>query len=342
MGMANVVDSIGFDLERVHTGLIVYLVDLWRSGKKEPLQTFFSELGVELQGVEEIKARKECENIDLVLLNQNDTPLVAVEMKVHNHESLVPVKGSRGEWAYQTNEYPKRIGTCRFLYVTLGAGEYYRRKPYGSVEQVGLDEFILAVKRISDHDAIIKAWEESLMAEKGFREACGADRKSDKETLKKWNLYFLGFLREELDGYDPYQADFTAYRHSQDTILNSGIKKPAEVEGAYCYMEINGNGKLNLKADLESLDSQADRQAYVERARNHYAGSMSDLANDSPSYEKTGARANLTKSRTLISFDIGIEKQDGFFGHTESRERSCERISEIIRWFSAQPVVKTS
>ena len=84
MGMANVVDSIGFDLERVHTGLIVYLVDLWRSGKKEPLQTFFSELGVELQGVEEIKARKEYENIDLVLLDQSDTPLVAVEMKVYN------------------------------------------------------------------------------------------------------------------------------------------------------------------------------------------------------------------------------------------------------------------
>lgn len=344
MSTANVVDSIGFDLERVHTGLIVYLVDLWRSGKKEPLQTFFSDLGVNLPEVEEIKARKEYENIDLVLLGQNDKLLVAVEMKVHNHESLVPVKGTRGEKAYQTEEYPRRIGECPFLYITLGVGEYYRREPHGAanrnVKQIGLDKFIPAIKRISDHDSIIKAWEESLAAEKDFRETCGADRKSDEENIKKWNVYFLGFLREELDRArsDPCQADFTAYRHSQDTILNVGIKKPTETKDAYCYMEINGNGKLNLKANLESLSSQSARKDYVKRARNYYTGLISERWPCKP----TGEAANLKKSRMLISFDIGIEKQDGFFRHTESREWSCERISEIIRWFSAQPVVKMS
>lgn len=153
--MANIVDSIGFDLERVHTGLIVYLVNLWCSGKREPLQTFFSELGVELQEAEEIRARTECKNIDLVIFSQNDKPLVAVEMKVHNHEDLVVVRGSGGEKACQTKEYPGRIGECTFLYVTLGAGEFYRREPYGDVKHIGLDRFLAAVERVSVHDQIL-------------------------------------------------------------------------------------------------------------------------------------------------------------------------------------------
>lgn len=338
--MVNIVDSIGFDLERVHTGLIVYLVDLWRDGKGEPLQTFFSELGVNLGRAGEISVKKEHENIDLVLFDR-DNALVAIEMKVHNHEICVDEKKPRNERNYQTIEYPKRVRARHFLYVTLGTGELYRRKPYGKVQQVGLDRFLTAVKKIAEHDSVIEAWERALSCELKFRAACKEGRRDGGTDAKKWNVYFLGFLRRELDRSKlmSNEADFTAYRHSQDTILNTGIKRPPEAEGAYCYMEINGNGRLNLKANLESSSSLEKKRDYVGRAKDHYVG----LLDDEWSYEPTGETANLKKSRPLLSFDVGIEKQNGgFFGYTESKERSCEKVGRIVGWFLEKPAVETN
>lgn len=338
--MDNIVDSIGFDLERVHTGLIVYLVDLWRSGKLEPLQSFFHALDVDLQGTKEIKAKKEYENIDLVLCGESDKRLVAIEMKIHNRESLVAVKGPGGGKAYQTVEYSRRVNDCQFLYVTLGVGEYYRREPYGNVRQVGLDRFLTAVKEISDFDPIIRAWEESLRTEKEFRTACREGCKSGKD-VKKWNVYFLSFLREDLESSMPNinGADFTVYRLNSDTILNSGIKKPSGTEGAYCYMEINQNGKLNLKANLEPLSSQGDKRAYVKKAKDHY----NDLVYDWFNSEKTYDSKNLKKSRTIMSFDVGINvgKQDKFFTYEDGVEQTSKRIGEVMRWFSEKPPVET-
>lgn len=333
--MVNIVDSIGFDLERVHTGLVVYLVNLWQNNKGS-LLPFFDALDVDLRGHEEIRAKKEYENVDLVLCDQNDELLVAIEMKVHNYESRVPVKGSSGERNYQTIEYPKRVGDCHFLYVTLGVGEYYRQKPYGDVPQIGLNRFHAAVEAVVDKDDVIRAWETSLKKEKEFRAACrhGEYRGIDRDEARKCNLYFLGFLRNELEGYwsQDLRLDPTVYSSGPDTILNFGVQKGP------CYVEINNNGRLNLKINLESLNDQDAKQESIEKAARHYSDNMDARFK----VEANRQTALLKKSKTIASFDIALErKEKAFLTYTaESLNETCKRISYLVGQFCHSPVFR--
>ncbi|QIN77266.1 hypothetical protein GBA65_00630 [Rubrobacter marinus] len=339
--MVNIVDSIGFDLERVHTGLIVYLVGLWQIGDETPLLSFLGALGVrDLRGHKEIKAKKEYKNIDLVLCGQDDEVFVAIEMKVHNHESLVTSEGSDSAKSYQTEEYPKRVHDCRFLYITLGLGEYYRREPHGDdVHHVGLHAFHAAVEGAAHNNPILKAWEETLDAEQAFRKACREGRESGIVDAKKWNAYFLGFLRYDLESLvsDVQGADLTVYRHSSDTILNLGLRRPRGNETAHCYMEMNQNGMLNLKAALAPLGSQTEKRAYVRRVREHYEG----LTPDSLKSEQKNDVKILKKSKTIMSFDVGIEKRGKFLFHKD-KEGTCKQISDVMHWFSETPCAKVN
>ena len=279
---------------------------------------------MDLQGCEDVKAEKEHENIDLVLRDQNNKPIVAVEMKVHNHESCIAGKKPRTGRNYQTVEYPKRIEDAPpFLYITLGTGEFYRRKPYGEVQSVGLETFVKAAKKTADHDPAIEAWKNALSSELEFRTACKDGCTKDIEDEKKWNVYFLGFLRRELDNgnFSLGEADLTVYRHSQDTILHSGIEKPVGNRRAYCYMEINSNSKLNLKANLEQLHSQGEKQRYVSRAEDHY----SSLVKKAFHKEKGRHSAVLKKTKIVMSFDVGLRKQGKCFVLDRGMNETCEK-----------------
>lgn len=116
--------------------------------------------------------------------------------------------------------------------------------------------------------------------------------------------------------------------------MNAGIEKPAETKSAHCYMEINANGKLNLKANLEALTDQEEKRGYVDRARRHYKYAEGNRWLP----EATDEVAKLKKSRMLLSFDVGIEKQDKFF-KCKSKERTCEQIRDTVSWFSRTPAV---
>lgn len=337
--MTNVVNSIGFDLERVHTGLIVYLVDLWISGHKTPLQKFLKTLDEELQGYTGIRAEKEYKNIDLVLCDQSK-PIIAIEMKVHNHESRVAEKQPRSERNYQTVEYPKRVkDACKFLYVTLGVGEFFRREPYGkthgehNVCKIGLDKFCKAVDAIPNPDPVVEAWAQTLRDEKKFRRECreGKFCQTEGKDIEKYNLYFLGFLREKIENKElnGCELDLTVYRVSQDTILNIGVEC-FEKHGAYCYMEINSNGKLNLKANLEQLSNEEAKKEYVKEAKDHYLRLMNNSCAESGRASKT-----LKKTKTVMSFDVGIRKQDKLFTYEEGLERTAEKVNKVVRTFLA-------
>jgi hypothetical protein len=38
--MANFFYSVGYDVEKIHSGMIAYLSDLWNEGEREPLDSF--------------------------------------------------------------------------------------------------------------------------------------------------------------------------------------------------------------------------------------------------------------------------------------------------------------
>jgi hypothetical protein len=258
--VANFFCSVGYAAENVHSGMIAYLCDLWNEAEREPLTAFLDGLNVPLEIPNRLRVNREWKRIDLVVHdNEDDSPILAIEMKVDSHERLV-----RG--VPQTIAYPKLLpeGTP-FLFVTLGVGEFYHA-PHGEelVEWIRLRRFHEALKGISTDDLFIERWREAIGNELDLRERClSADPSRIEEYRgKTWNLYLLGNLKEKLTeslsgrdvGIDPY-----AYTPgSPDTILYFGRSKlPA-------YMEINQDGRLNLKVYRGDLDTE---QAKRERAK---------------------------------------------------------------------------
>jgi hypothetical protein len=41
--MANLFYPVGYDVEKIHSGMIAYLSDLWNEGEREPLDTFLGQ-----------------------------------------------------------------------------------------------------------------------------------------------------------------------------------------------------------------------------------------------------------------------------------------------------------
>mgnify|MGYP003296465687 CR=1 FL=1 len=60
--MPNFINSIGYRVEKLHSGMIVYLCDLWKEGDTKPLEGFLSCLGIELTA-QSLTAKREHKNI---------------------------------------------------------------------------------------------------------------------------------------------------------------------------------------------------------------------------------------------------------------------------------------
>lgn len=336
--MPNVVNSIGYDLEKVHTGMIVYLVDLWREGERQSLERFLSSLRVKLPEVSDIKAKREFKRIDLVLVDQSNTPLVAFEMKVHNHESKIVEEGAGGRKDYQTRVYPRRIPECKyFLYVTLGVGECYRRPYNDTVAWIRLDEFYKAVEGVAETDSVTKAWEGALREEKRFRSACRNNQHRDeyRDRSRHWNLYFLGFLRDELQDRWPKDLELypTVYPVSSDTILNF-----VRGERGSSYIEINQNGRLNLKVNLEQFDEQEKKRSYAKKALEHYGTLMEGCFGA----REESLNGTLRKSKTLMSFDIALRKDGALLTYGEDSSKTHERIFKLVSRFCRSPTAQSA
>ncbi len=254
--MANFFCSVGYSAENVHSGMIAYLCDLWNEGEREPLRSFLDSLGVPLTTDNNLRADREWKHIDLVIRDAEDgSPVLAIEMKVDHREGLV-----KGE--PQTVAYPKLLpqGT-RFLFVTLGVGEFHHAPHGQQARWIRIRDFYGALRAIAAEDPFIEGWREVVGNEVDLQDRCFAGDRSriEKYRGKTWNLYFLGHLKEKLIealsgrdiGIDPFVYP---YGPGPDTILYFGRDKlPA-------YLEINQDGHLNLKVYLGDLDTGQQKE----------------------------------------------------------------------------------
>ena len=329
--MPNFVNSVGYRLEKLHSGMIAYLCDLWVVGNRTPLEVFMSCLGIELDA-QSLTAKREYKSIDLVIFDAHEQPLIAIEMKVDNHESRIKRKNVSEAKDWQTRIYPQLVEGCEhFLFVTLGLGEYYHA-PYG--EQfcwVRIEKFLRALEAIPSGDPFIDAWREAVWTEKRFQDKCrDNDLSGVKEhQVKTWNVYFLGFLKERLERLlsDKLEAGLAAYPYSSDTILNFGL-----LPRSPCYMEINSNGKLNLKVKFEGYSSESEKRKVLERAQSYYDERLSSLGKS----ELKSIEGSLKKTRTIVSFDVGLAKREeprGFFEYARDENETCKRIVTLIDQF---------
>jgi len=159
---------------------------------------------------------------------ENDSAIVAIEMKVDSHEGLV--RGVPQTIAYRKLLEEDTPGTP-FLFVTLGVGEFYHA-PLGELEKVKwvcLRDFHEALKAITADDPLIEAWKAAVGNELDLQDRCfSCDRSRIEEYRgKTWILYLLGHLKEKLTesltgrdiGIDPFV--YTA-GSGPDTILYFG------------------------------------------------------------------------------------------------------------------------
>jgi hypothetical protein len=281
----------------------------------------------------DLHPHREWKHIDLVIRDrENDSTIVAIEMKVDSHEGLVG-------GVPQTIAYRKLLEEdtpdTPFLFVTLGVGEFYHA-PHGEelVEWICLRRFHEALKGISTDDLFIERWREAIGNELDLREKCfSADpsRRVEEYRGKTWNLCLLGHLKEKLTeslsgrdiGIDPYV--YTP--GSPDTILYFGrCKLPA-------YLEINQNGRLNLKVYLEDLDTEQPKRERVQKAQEYY---QELLRAYHP--KRNMKKLNLSrKSWTIMSFNIGLERHNKNLFLEAQESEFVARLSEVLEIFYGEP-----
>ncbi len=97
------------------------------------------------------------------------------------------------------------------------------------------------------------------------------------------------------------RLDPVLYPHGRgpDTIRYFGrAKLPA-------YLEINQDGRLNLKVYLKDLNTDHQKQERVQKAEDYYQRPLGAHHPKKPRSRKLRAGA---KSRTVMSFDVGLHK----------------------------------
>ena len=330
--VANFFYSVGYGLEKVHSGMIAYLCDLWNEGEQEPLRSFLDYLQISIKDDSILRAAREWQSIDLLIFNaKDDSAIVAIEMKVDSSEGSV-----KGE--PQTVVYPRRLpDDTPFLYVTLGVGEFHRSprgERDGGVRWVRLRNFHGALDAISTDDCFIRGWKEAIANEVDLqdRSFSGCTSRLKEYRGRTWNLYLLGHLKETLVsslsgrdiGIDPFVH---AIGPAPDTILHFGKGKlPA-------YLEINDNGLLNMKVSFEGLATEAENKERLEKVRAYYLDLLSKFKPTSksrkPNFRKKGA--------TAISFDVGLTVQDRTFRYASSEADTTARLAEILEVFYENP-----
>ena len=223
--------------------------------------------------------------------------------------------------------------------VTLGAGEYYHaphgQQVYGDqVRWIRLRRFHEALKGISTDDLFIERWREAIANELDLRERCfSADPSSRIEEYrgKTWNLYLLGHLKEKLSeslsGQDIGIDPFVYTPGSPDTILYFGrCKLPA-------YLEINQDGRLNLKVYRGDLDTEQQKIERAKKAQEYYRALLDNFA---PKLTPIELYPN-AQHKTIMSFHIGLERHNKnlFLGAEESE--IVARLSKVLKKFYGEP-----
>ncbi len=326
--MTNFFRSAGYGVEKLHSGMIAYMCELWNEGAKAPLASFLRHLGVPLERHEKLCAVREWEKIDLVVFAEDGSAVVAFEMKVDSHEGLV-----RGE--PQTVVYRRLLpDETPFLYVTLGAGEFHRAPRDERTRWVRVRNFEEALEAVPTDDPFVVGWREAVRSEVNLQDACASD---DPHRIEGYrgstrNLYFLGYLKEGLTdhlagrelGLDPFVH---AVPPGPDTILHFGRSRPP------AYLEINKNGLLNLKVDLNNLPTRTAKEERLAEVRSYYR----DLLGRFEPLLKTRKVDQKSKTRTVMSFDVGLNTLDGGLLYASGKAETVRKSAGVLEAFYGSP-----
>lgn len=335
--MANVVESFGYSLGKVHTGMLAYLCDLYREGRKAPLVALFQVLSITLPdrliGVRE-RTIGHRQRLDFAIIDESSNDvIVAIEVKVDDHET--------GANPPQTCRYAETLkDTPHCLFVTLGNGEYFR-EPHAKdkFKWIRLKLFLEAVSaaaRAMPDNQLIQDWADALRSESSRREAVSRNDRLIAKTFRaaSWNITFLGQLKELLSAQGTVPlVDMTCYTLGSrpDTILNFGWSRfPV-------YAEINYSGKLSVKValwpqpnepaigqDIRAL-SEFEKEERFEAAAKKTRNALPDIAGKYEKYYQ-GCR-----SLTVFSADIGILVASGLMQHADGPDLTARRVGDTVK-----------
>ena len=306
--MANLIESMGYNLGKVHIGLIAYMCDLYCEGRVSALKAFLQSLNIPVPSKQPIPTREWPSGkgrLDLAILDGDDQkPCIIIEMKVDDHETETQLK----KYSEAMKQYPE----CKRLLITLGNGEYYRRRGdlYGFT-WIRLGEFAKAAKMACSSDTgILHDWAVALENEIKRRDDVKHNAHGNVSNYRSgsWNITLLGQLREELSpefceqtGIDP---KCNTWGPGPDTILNFGRINCGS--SLYLYTEINQNGKLNVKAGFNNSGEMTKCRDSIEAVRKYL---LDTLGRDK--CPNRGIRKN-SRSTTLVSLPIHLQKYNGY------------------------------
>ena len=338
MQTPNPLRSIGFAQERLHTGLIAFLVDLHRNGTRELLHDFLAEFGVPLFDDDDVQYAFERWKADLVLEIRGTTAhrFVAFEFKVdstegnflHNDPACkqTAMIAARGE--------AEKGDVRHYYYVTLGAGEFAGPPSDERFIWVRLDAFRSAVGFVTKANPILSDWDTLLDEEQQRRRLAPVFAAAGKLDIWHEDVRSAGYRKAGVclavygaliaawrnAGYEQEFGKLRAYVSGRgpDPILNV-----ADLWHSYrdldLYFEVNQNGTLNFKVGNWSGGS-LDNQTWQ----------LIVAAIQGPT--TTPAAINLrreprpdTQTNTVCSWDVGLWK-----GAT-SPEEVVGRLAGILR-----------
>lgn len=327
--MTNLIQSMGYGIGRVHTGLIKYLCDLHHDGTEEPVKSFLDALGVKVP--DRPRAVREFRSVDLAIFDgDSSVPTILVETKVDDHE------GGDSPSTYQTLRYEQMFPHCdAYLFMTLGTSEFFR-PPQGQrflSGWVGAERFHSALSSIQAPIEALRHWRDALATELEFRQAASTGDVALFQGFKRysragtWSTYFLGSLGRKVDAAIEGRLDISpsayTYGTHPDTILNFGWSRhPA-------YMEINNNGKLHLKVTLWDLPDGGAKMARINEQKERWSAALDDWKS---AFKPT--RSADQKSKTIAQFDIGLSRHSGgLLGFAGSEEETLWKLQSILKTF---------
>jgi len=306
---ANPILSIGYSLGKLHTGMICYLCDLWNEGAygQEPLNSLLKQLGIHKKLPERIWAQKEYEHIDLVILDDDRLPLIAIEMKVDDHEHTV--RGDKWQTYAYSELLDKKDKDVKKLFITLGAGEYYRRPYCEQFEWIDLDKFLSAVENIRSDNMLIENWKQALRLEKDLQSEAILNDPENKRKYRDgcWNIYVLGDLKKKIlalaDEHTRSSIEPTVYMCGQgpDTILNFGWNR---YDKDNLYAEICNDGSLRIKICFESEEkfpNVASKKSISNELEELFLNRFKDER-----YECEIGKKVYKKTKTLLKIEVGL------------------------------------
>ncbi|HTR35796.1 MAG TPA: hypothetical protein VMH80_07855 [Bryobacteraceae bacterium] len=265
--------SNDYTQERVHTARFFHLVDLYNAGEVRPLRAVMSGLEVPLEADQKVEGRFEWHKADFAFVAKSteQTRIVVLEFKVDSLEGGFFKDDSQDtQTAKLTAAFQaERADVLDLIYVTLGNTEFAGPPRDERFKHVGLRQFANAVGAAAGICEVLRPWAAGLHQELNRRRmapelAARRHLRPADETVAAAGyrgpgvqMGVYGALIEEWkrQGGESAFGPLRAYARGRrpDAILN--FWKFLN-QSAPWYLEINDNGTLNLKIEVQSMNDE--------------------------------------------------------------------------------------